>query len=1310
MNRGWGMFSRVRILASVLLCALSTMDCQCSDNLIDASSPVPDIDICYVPSPGQDEVCYSDLKAARPSECVAEGDCALPEMNADFGTVDLGVSSALAVRVINRGGALLNVDAPRAGAGSSTSFRLNPAAAQNETYLEVATGTEATFELTFRGSICGTQSARIILTSNDAEIPEGGIGTQLTPDSPLYFNIKAHVGGPCLCPLEGTTVDFGQSVVGDTVEKRWPFENCGDADLAISDTTIGQDPDSVFQVVGTDYEDDGILAPGERGAVDLAFIPTRVGAPPHAGELWIDTNSTSAQPFKVLLLGEGLERPSCQLGVFPTSINFGRTSTASQREVRIFNEGSLACRIFRAERSAGSSEFELQGTLPNENSPIILQPNDSITATLAYLASTGGTASATFEFEADDSYGAVSTATFDATVNPDIDSEGCVLDVQPTYGDFGELSVGEIESENFAFGNLSSGSGLPIPIPGQQNSSCTISSAEIVSGAPDFRLGDVGGAFTDFLGIPPGGFLDANVTVFFEPQTEGVKTGILRIVSNDSVGNATFDIPLYGNALGPKLCVSVDGDTPATLQCGASQPCALADFGAVSPNSTEDRDITLTNCGAGTMKIRGIEMDPASAPQFIKRAPIPSLMPITLTPGASTTVTVRYAPENTDGDFGSFMVISNASNGTSARVDLRGHYDGTCEAILRCSPELSAFGTVEVGTQGLRTVTCTNFGTETINVTNINSLGAPEIEVVTPTLQTLAPGESMTVQMTCTPTEGVSIDGRFQILSNACDRTPYTLDASCDGYEPELPQCIGSDTYEPVVKWEWTGTPTYPDYDDVWVTPTVINLTDDNGDGLVDVLDTPDVIFTALKSTINLAGGGGNNNGQGGTDAFCDSNNAEPAVVIAVSGDNGSTLWEWGVLPSGDPADPSARVMESEGQLSAGDIDGDGLPEIIGLKYTFIPPPDDCDATDLDCCIRGKFAYGSLYALEHDGTFKWESDPWKLPEQYIENAGAPALGDMNGDGFPEIAFGNAVYDNLGRLIFEGITATNNERGHGEGGAGHGPMSVFTDLDGDGKNELVAGRTAFDALGRVLWDRYDFGDGLTTVANVDSDQLPEIILFNGNNQLIVLESDGTTKYGPIDVPSGSFDEETGEEEGYIATNPAVGDLDGDGFPEIVIAATNLVHVYEHDLTFKWSQSANDQTGASGPTTFDFEGDGRAEVVYADEGNVYIWDGVSSAEKYRADRGSRTIVDNPVVADVDNDGHADILLSMESPVPGGRHGVIAYSNRKNNWVATRRVWNQHAYHITNISESGIVPAIEIPDWQTENVYRSNTVRCE
>ena len=377
------------------------------------------------------------------------------------------------------------------------------------------------------------------------------------------------------------------------------------------------------------------------------------------------------------------------------------------------------------------------------------------------------------------------------------------------------------------------------------------------------------------------------------------------------------------------------------------------------------------------------------------------------------------------------------------------------------------------------------------------------------------PGNSFTVQVKCTPLGAGAHDGTVTILSNACDSSPLTIAVQCKGIEISSPQCIGSSTFTPREKWRWTGTPDYPDYDDVWLTPVVINLTDDNGDGSIDVLDVPDVVFTALKSTTGMGAG---------QDMFCHANDAQPAVVIAVSGADGHQLWSWGRPPAdSNPGDPTAMAMESEGQLAAGDIDADGKPEIIGVKYTYIPARDDCEQSDLDCCIKGKYAYGSLYALENDGTFKWESERWHQAESTIENAGAPSLGDMNGDGFPEISFGNAVFDHNGLLVFEGTTASSSVRGQGEGGAGHGPISVFADLNGDGMNELVAGRTAYLYDGSTYFDRTDLPDGLTTIANVDSDPQPEIILLGDTDDLYVLENDGSTKYGPIHVSSGNTDD-------------------------------------------------------------------------------------------------------------------------------------------------------------------------------------------
>ena len=114
------------------------------------------------------------------------------------------------------------------------------------------------------------------------------------------------------------------------------------------------------------------------------------------------------------------------------------------------------------------------------------------------------------------------------------------------------------------------------------------------------------------------------------------------------------------------------------------------------------------------------------------------------------------------------------------------------------------------------------------------------------------------------------------------------------------------------------------------------------------------------------------------------------------------------------------------------------------------------------------------------------------------------------------------------------------------------MSVFVDLDGDGSNEFVAGRTAFRLDGQVMWDRSDLADGLSTVT-MDADGHPELILFTGSNELYVLEHDGTTKYGPVHIRSGTLTRTVKKR--AITTNSAVGDVDGDGYPEIVISATH-----------------------------------------------------------------------------------------------------------------------------------------------------------
>ena len=92
---------------------------------------------------------------------------------------------------------------------------------------------------------------------------------------------------------------------------------------------------------------------------------------------------------------------------------------------------------------------------------------------------------------------------------------------------------------------------------------------------------------------------------------------------------------------------------------------------------------------------------------------------------------------------------------------------------------------------------------------------------------------------------------------------------------------------------------------------------------------------------------------------------------------------------------------------------------------------------------------------------------------------------------------------------------------------------------------------------------------------------------------------------------------------------------------------------------------------------------------------------------------TLWEYPLVADVDNDGQADIVVASNAygitcPDDGSKQsGIRIFGSASGSWVRTRRIWNEHTYHITNISEDGKVPAVEPPNWTQPglNDYRQN-----
>ena len=194
-------------------------------------------------------------------------------------------------------------------------------------------------------------------------------------------------------------------------------------------------------------------------------------------------------------------------------------------------------------------------------------------------------------------------------------------------------------------------------------------------------------------------------------------------------------------------------------------------------------------------------------------------------------------------------------------------------------------------------------------------------------------------------------------------------------------------------------------------------------------------------------------------------------------------------------------------------------------------------------------------------------------------------------------------------------------------------------------------------------------------------------------------------------------------------PTVADFDGDGRAEIGTAGADFYVVADgdcdvddweargcHSRGILWATPNEDCSSRStASSVFDFEGDGAAEVVYADERTFRILSGKTGEVLFEdADHRSNTRIELPVIADTDADENAEVIVGSawydrfpEDAGPEGKPGLRIWQDAEDNWVRTRRVWNQHSYHVTNVNADGTIPAAEPPNWAIEglNNYRQN-----
>jgi hypothetical protein len=229
--------------------------------------------------------------------------------------------------------------------------------------------------------------------------------------------------------------------------------------------------------------------------------------------------------------------------------------------------------------------------------------------------------------------------------------------------------------------------------------------------------------------------------------------------------------------------------------------------------------------------------------------------------------------------------------------------------------------------------------------------------------------------------------------------------------------------------------------------------------------------------------------------------------------------------------------------VAIGDLNGDRRPDLAVASTNTTGPPGTETSSVSVLLGRG------------DGSFGAAS---RYPTGVV--ADSIAIGDLNGDGKPELAVANwgedtvTVYVNRGAGRFKAGFAL---------ATGKDPSDVtIGDLDGDGSAELVVASTTIDRGGAqslvsvfanngdaTFQDRIDYrprrGSYAVAIGDLNRDRKPDLVSANRSDSISVFFNNGDGTFRPrVDARAGSG-----------PRSLAIGDLDGDRKPDVVTANTS-----------------------------------------------------------------------------------------------------------------------------------------------------------
>jgi hypothetical protein len=368
-------------------------------------------------------------------------------------------------------------------------------------------------------------------------------------------------------------------------------------------------------------------------------------------------------------------------------------------------------------------------------------------------------------------------------------------------------------------------------------------------------------------------------------------------------------------------------------------------------------------------------------------------------------------------------------------------------------------------------------------------------------------------------------------------------------------------------------------------------------------------------------------------------NSEGPGAIIVLTYVGGSEYFElmpgWPVL-AGDELGRGAGGGHPDGHPdgftatpSLGDIDGDGDMEIV---------------------IGGMDR--RLHALHHDGTYVLG---WPLAREYLfyrDTRSAAALIDLDGDGVLDIFIGTNNYT---------IPACPNPY-------------VFYGIKGD--------TTAIPGFPILTTQNIESSPA---IGDINGDGSPDIIFGTGDfgescHQPGGQSADGKKVYAfdRTGQPLPGWPVKTNAD---MLNSPALGDLDGDGKPEVIIHTIDTLYAWHGDgsLVQGFPQNGEYHYRHLSPVLADIDGDSMVEILLT-SGQVY---GPTGEEELQREKLQSPIV----VTDQDGDGHLETIGTNHYNYDKGWH-LLVYIYQETGLATDALPWPM--FHRTP-DRTGVLPIL-------------------